>query len=410
MNKLKTTLGVCLAILTCGPCAVLAEGRGYDSVGGGNILVEEVSRQEHVAREVSSKHAVARLEADELMERHKYGWARHTMRKAQELLISRRNETPASVFTMLDTLGQDKLNEIDAREIRYLRQRLAGERPSSQGISRKPEAVELPTPEKSKPSGVTVTAPAAYRNTRTVKHMRGPVRRGLGTLVANVDYEEYPLEEVLDDLREKSGDNIVANWQSLNNGGIDKDTPVSLKLRNVSAGRILKAVLQNLSSSWSPVSYIEHNGIVVIATAEDLARIIDTRVYDITHLLMETKDLRGGRQYDAGGRRNDRSRDGGSNDRSDRNRDSNSSRSDQRNDSPRTSVGSSSGSRYDGAGSVGTDRTQEIIDIVLSSAPADSWRENGGPGSVAVFGTRIVITQTAENHAKIAMALALLGW
>ena len=207
-------------------------------------------------------------------------------------------------------------------------------------------------------------------------YVRGPLRKGLQALIGSVDYQDDSLSEVLDDLREKSGANIVANWQSLSSAGIDKNTPVSLKLKNVSAGRILKAVAQNLSNSWSPVSYVEHGGIVIIATAKDLARIIDTRVYDIMHLLMETKDLRGGARYD----------------------------------SNRTSRRNSSGSRYDRDSSAGTDRTQKIVDIVRSSASEDSWRENGGPGGVAVFGTRLVVTQTAGNHAKIAMALTQLGW
>ena len=409
MNMLKHTCALCLAFLICGSPTVSAEDQGYDSLGRGNILAEEVSSREQLALEISSKHAVARLEAGEFMQQHKYGWARHIMREAQKRLVTRRNQVPASVFTMLNTLGQEKLNDIDAREIYYLRKRLAGERPS-RGKPRKPEAAELPTPETSESLGVTVIGPAAHAETRTVKYVRGPVRKGLQALIGSVDYQDDSLSEVLDDLREKSGANIVANWQSLSNAGIDKDTPVSLKLKNVSAGRILKAVVQNLSNSWSPVSYVEHGGIVVIATAEDLARIIDTRVYDITHLLMETKDLRGGARYDTGGRSYDRSGDRDSGNRSSRDYGRNSGRSNRRYDSNRTSRRDSSGSRYDRDGSAGTDRTQKIVDIVRSSASEDSWRENGGPGGVAVFGTRLVVTQTAGNHAKIAMALAQLGW
>lgn len=401
MNKLPKALGLFLLILACWPAAAVADSQENSPTAGRELLAEEINRREQLAQEISAKHVLARLEADELIAQHRFGQARYALRQVQKLLASKRNEIPPGTFTMLDTLGQEKLKEIDRREILYLRERLASQQP--QPVEQKKSSTpELPVPAAS-PAGSAADvsrnpSPVGIPDHQPTRYLTKPIRLGLGTLVQNVEYEEIPLNEVLDDLRDKSGANIVANWQSLSKAGIEKDTPVSLKLRNVSAGRILKAILENLSSARDRVSYIVQDGVVLIATAEDLDRRVDTRTYDITHLLMEVKDLRGGSRYDSGSGQYDRRRD--------RNMDYDNRNRDRRSNSSRTSVGSSSRRSSE---STAVDRKQKIIDIVYSSAPEDSWRENGGPGSVAVFGTRLIVTQTIENHTKIAMAIAMLG-
>ncbi len=127
-----------------------------------------------------------------------------------------------------------------------------------------------------------------------------PVRatpRTLRSLIPAIRYEDDTLADVLDDLRTRSGTNIVANWQSLANIGIDQTTPVSLELRNVSASRLLKIILQIISIPQDRASYIIQDNVVLIAASHDLDMIFEMRVHEVTDLLIETQELRGGLQF-----------------------------------------------------------------------------------------------------------------
>jgi len=195
------------------------------------------------------------------------------------------------------------------------------------------------------------------------------------------EYEDTPLSEVFDDLRDKSGLNIMPNWSSLSDSGIERTQSVSLLLRNVSIERVLKAVLDGLSAGFysATISHSLQEGVVVIASEVDLARDFYTNVYDISDLLLEISDRRGGPFYEPGGGAG--GQEGG-------------------------------GSRRSGGSSAASSQSQEteeareeikeaIVELVRGVAPSDSWDTGGGLGTVTVWGTRLVVSQAAENHAKI---------
>ncbi len=213
------------------------------------------------------------------------------------------------------------------------------------------------------------------------------------------DYQETPLSEVFDDLRAKSGLNIVPNWQSLTTAGIEQDKPISLQLHNVSLERALKAILSTLSSAGyygTTVSHVIEDGIIVIATSEDLAAELSIKVHEIADLLMETGERRGGPRFEAGGGESTT----GGEDRG---------------------TGGGGGTRPGGGGGGGggaglaaadieelrTDLIENILTYVRTIEP-DSWQENGGPGTASIWGTKLLIYQTAEIHAKIRDMLELI--
>ena len=203
------------------------------------------------------------------------------------------------------------------------------------------------------------------------------------------EYEDTPLSEVFDDLREKSGLNIMPNWSSLSDSGIEKTQGISLMLRNVSIERVLKAVLDGLSAGFysATISYSLQDGVVVIASEADLARDYYAVVYDISDLLLEVSDRRGGTGFDPGGGQGG-NRSGGS---------SSSGGSSNRGSSSRRSS-SSGGDDTQGQ----RDELEEgIVELIRGVAPEDTWAEGTGQGTVTVYGTRLIVTQSAENHTKI---------
>ena len=236
------------------------------------------------------------------------------------------------------------------------------------------------------------------------------------------EYPEWTLTEVIDDIREKSGLNIQVNWNSLEYAGIDREQEVTLQLKNVSVERALKSILDNLSSSagaygddygyGTTIAFGLQDGIVVIANSEDLARDYYPVAHDISDLLLETTDLRGGTLYDSGtgDSYNNDNRDSSSSSSSSSYRDDRSSSrsrddrsSSRRDDRSSSSNRSGSDSNRDSDSNRG-DVIGRIIDLVVMNAPADSWRETTtgtGEGTVEIFGTRLMVYQTAENHIKI---------
>lgn len=387
MNRFKIRILLCLAGLVClGVCVPATSARTTDSAGSEQqLLAEEINHREQLTQDISAGHLLARVKADELVAEHKFGQARGLIRKAQEMLAKGREDIPTSIFTLLDTLGKAKLNSISQQEIAFLRKRLEDERSTAKQTSKAREHSGIEPPNQTKAVSVERS-----RTPTPVKIVVRSVGRGLATLIPRIEYEDMILVEALEDLRGKSGANIVANWQSLGNAGIEKTSPVSLRLYRVSAGRVLKIILDNLSTRWAKVSYVVQDDVVVIASAEDLARIIDTRMYNISHLMVETKDKRGGGWFEPGGS----------------NRGSGQSRGNGGQRSSPNSRRSGSTSTED----LRSEKIERIIALVKAAAPQDSWRENGGPGSVSVFGTRLIVTQTAQNHSKIGKALFLIGW
>ena len=311
MDRFKLALVFCTLICFCPVGPAQSAEESSDSAAPEQLLARQIESRTQLAQEISAEHLLARIKADELMVQHKFGLARHTVRRAQQALISRRDDIPQTIFTFLETLGCQKLLAIDSQELIFLRKRLAAERARRAELASKvpqtpqaPATILPPKPSATlkataplKPIPTPRLAPAALRR----------VRRGFQRRISIVQYDDTSLADVLDDLRSKSGTNIVANWQSLANVGIDKTTAVSLNLRNISAGRVLKMILQNLSSPYARISYIIQDDVVFIASAEDLDMILELVVYEIADLLMETKDKRGGPEFSPDGYDRDRS-------------------------------------------------------------------------------------------------------
>lgn len=191
------------------------------------------------------------------------------------------------------------------------------------------------------------------------------------------EYQDTPLSEVFDDLRVKSGLNIVPNWQSLMAAGIEQDKPISLQLHNVTFKRALKAILSSLSSAGfyaTTVSYAVEDGVIVIATSESLDAELDMHIYEISDLLMAIRDNRGGPQFEAGGL-------------------------------DIATGSSSSGKSVSKASTVDVTKLQgelitDILDFIKRVEP-DSWQDGGGSGTASILGTKLLIYQTAAIHVKI---------
>jgi type II secretory pathway component GspD/PulD (secretin) len=203
------------------------------------------------------------------------------------------------------------------------------------------------------------------------------VRQQLKTKAPEFIFDNQPFEEVVKFFHNVSGANFNVNWTALQNGNIDRTTPVNLRLNNVSVEKALQLVLSNLSTSIK-LSYVIDGGVVTISSKDDLAKSPVIQVYDIRDLLFVVKDFPGGQiSLGSGGG------DGGS--------------------ATINNSSTNSGNTVNRAQMV-----TQITNTIIQTIDPNSWAPLGTTGSIQELNGTLIVTQTMENQEKLAELIAKL--
>ncbi|MCG8584762.1 MAG: hypothetical protein MI757_08645, partial [Pirellulales bacterium] len=80
-----------------------------------------------------------------------------------------------------------------------------------------------------------------------------------------LNYQEVPLGEMLGDLKERIGVEIVVDGNSLSDAGVPFATAVSMNTTGMTVGTALQAALNKVGASWT----IRHEVLMVIAKTQD---------------------------------------------------------------------------------------------------------------------------------------------
>ncbi len=107
----------------------------------------------------------------------------------------------------------------------------------------------------------------------------------------DVDHAAAPLDQVLANLRDRAGVNMVVRWTVLDNAGIKPTTPITLQLRRVPAATVLRLVMEQAgeAATLEPTMVTIRDGIVMISTRRDLQKTTITVTYDVEDLLVDAK-------------------------------------------------------------------------------------------------------------------------
>ena len=107
----------------------------------------------------------------------------------------------------------------------------------------------------------------------------------------SVAYSEMPFGQVMDELRSQMTINMIVYWPQIELDQIDRDTPVTLELENVSAYTVLNAVLNYVSSSsLGKLDFVVNQGVLEIGLKGQLTERRVVRVYYIADLMQERSD------------------------------------------------------------------------------------------------------------------------
>jgi hypothetical protein len=114
----------------------------------------------------------------------------------------------------------------------------------------------------------------------------------LARRVPELNFDAVALADVIDFLRDVSGANLFVEWGALEGAGIDRNAPVSARVKNVTFSNALDLVLTSAGKGTVPVGYAFKDGVIHVTTSEQLDRLVETRAYDVRDLVPSEIDMK----------------------------------------------------------------------------------------------------------------------
>jgi hypothetical protein len=222
-------------------------------------------------------------------------------------------------------------------------------------------------------AGRSATVPASPPSTRPAREA-AERDAGLHRVLAEIDFRGTPLDQAVDALRDKTHANINVEWRALEAAGIDKQTPVHVRLSSLPLDHVLQILLTDVGGGTVKLGYHIDRGVILVSTDEVLSRTAVARIYDVRDLIEMDH-----RQRAKWGRL-----------------------------LPPDSAGAAAVAPSPG-GSTGAEPADSYADsvdsltaLITNMVAPDSWRDAGGTiGSIREFGGRLVIITTPEIHDEI---------
>jgi type II secretory pathway component GspD/PulD (secretin) len=238
-------------------------------------------------------------------------------------------------------------------------------------------------------------------------------RDRLEETLREITAESQGLEKVLNFLRDNMGANIFVNWTALQTAGIDKNTPVTISLKEIPFRKALTTILAQVGGAAANLTYTIDDGIITISTREDLssAKYQLVRVFDIRDMLVQPNanvqapriNLQsitsggqggggggfggGGGGFGGGGGGFGGGGFGGGGG-------GNGQGLFQDNQNQNTNNQSTQQQRQD--------LVNSLMDTIKSTVSPDSWRDNGGSiGSIRELNGQLIVNQTVDNQLAV---------
>jgi len=229
-------------------------------------------------------------------------------------------------------------------------------------------------------------------------------RQKLQITPVRMEFEGQELGFIIDYLRETTDLPIHVKWRALEAAEIQPRTPITIKLKNVTAEKALKVLLDDLSGGERKLTYTIDEGVITISTGTDLKTRVVQRTYDVRDMLVTVPNFTGPRidVSKLGQNRQNQTSSGLFEDRT----------------GAGAGAGTGAATGEPGAGEEGTGRETkaQIIDKMMKTIrtvidPA-SWKPADGAGTEEQVGTiqimhgQLIITQTPGNQEKLVKLLA----
>lgn len=236
---------------------------------------------------------------------------------------------------------------------------------------------------------VVCSSLAAAQGTMETNRPRS-VLQILNQHIPDVRFQETPFEQVMDWLAEFTGMNITVRWQTLEDYGVERDAPVSLRARNLTLSQVLWLIMNDVGGTDVKLAYRATSSMMILSTAADLGREMVTKIYDVSDLLHEVMQASPESNFDVtqgmgqGGGTGGGGGGGGGG-----------------------MFGQGSQTGNQGQGQTGdqdgadTEALDRIIDLIEQTVEPDSWQTNGGTGTIIPFRRMLVVRNTILVHQRL---------
>lgn len=104
-----------------------------------------------------------------------------------------------------------------------------------------------------------------------------------------LNFNGNKLSDIVDFMRDVTGANIFVNWKALQAAKITKDTPVTLRIRDVQVSKALDLILTDAAGENNKLAWIRDEDVIIISTVADLKKEKETKTYDLRFLLDDAK-------------------------------------------------------------------------------------------------------------------------
>ncbi|QDU63536.1 hypothetical protein Pan216_44160 [Planctomycetes bacterium Pan216] len=221
------------------------------------------------------------------------------------------------------------------------------------------------------------------------------IRRAL-TQPVSVDFQDTPLRDVIEFLRDLTGANIVIDQNGLDELGLDPDVPTTLHLESVSLKSALRLILRPME-----LTYLIEDEVLLITSEQVAADELITKVYPVADLVIPIIDFNSGNVGLSGAL-------GGGN-------------------AGQGALGSGGGNNAgQGIGNFGAfgvqginnnrpannntggDISEDLIELIKRVIAPETWDSVGGRGSIRPFRLNVVATATDQVQGQLNAAMRQL--
>ena len=228
--------------------------------------------------------------------------------------------------------------------------------------------------------------------------------RRVGSILATkrqpIDFNEVPLSDAVGFVREISQINIDVDWGSLAAINVTPESPVSLKLTNVTLKTVLDRMLEKVSpDERSRAAWAINDGVLTIASDETLRKNTTLVIYDIKDLLIEIPDFTNAPQFDLQSVLQSSTGTGGGG--------GGGGQSPFRDTQRQNQNGQQGG--FGVPMRTREERTNDLLQIIQQNVDPDGWADAGGTtGRIQQLNGGLIITNTPRNHQAISGLLSKL--
>ncbi len=232
---------------------------------------------------------------------------------------------------------------------------------------------------------VALTATVSFAQAR--RSEATDTRKLLSQTIPEVSFEDAPFDQVMEWVAEFTQMNVVVRWESLEVAGVDRDKPISIRVRNLSLSQVLWMIM-NEAGGETRMAYRATGNLLVMSTADDLGKEMVVKVYDVADLLLRVP------RFD------------------------NAPRIDLQQAGQQAAQAGQGGGGGGGQGLFQDDQEDDeqdqddnaeiaqLIQLIVETIEPDTWRDTGaGQGSIRAFRTMLIVRNSIDVHQKLGGAL-----